>query len=105
MCQHGILVGAGSRLTRWTGSGLWRRNLRQRGHPVKEPVGPGNKVLPVWAIRVPAVMLTPREVAVEQTHVDGRHSGGLIVVPTPRSFAPSNLNPCPAATAAMKLPW
>src|ERR1035437_4514804 len=86
MCQKGILVGAGSRLTRWTGSGLWRRNLRQRGHPVKEPVGPGNKVLPVGAIRGPAVTLTPREVAVEQTHVDGRHSGGLMVVPDSQIF-------------------
>lgn len=41
-----------------------------------ELVGPGNEVFHVGAIFVPTVVLPPREFAIEQAGVDGRHLGG-----------------------------
>ena len=59
---------------------------RRRGDAVEELVGPGNEVLPIRAVGVPAVMLTPGQLAIEQAHVDRRHLLVVIVVRGPQVF-------------------
>src|SRR5574337_515636 len=46
----------------------------------EEFVGPGYEVFPVRAVSMSAVVLTPGELAVEQSGVDGRHLRGAIIV-------------------------
>src|SRR5215475_3760216 len=50
-------------------------------------VGPRNKVLPVRPIRVAAVMLPPRKLAIEQTDVHSRHLLGLVIIGPSKIFS------------------
>src|SRR5215469_11646513 len=51
-------------------------------------VGPRNKVLPVRPIRVAAVMLPPRKLAIEQTDIHSRHLFGLVIIGPSKIFNP-----------------
>ena len=59
---------------------IGRHSRRGRRRVRQEPVCPRNEILPVRSVRVPAVMLTPRQLAVEQSGVHRRHLLGHVVV-------------------------
>lgn len=44
-----------------------------------EVVCPLDEVLHIWRVRVAAVMLTPGELTIEQTVIDDRHPGCVVI--------------------------
>ena len=95
--RHGLGCRLGCRL-------CCRRRHRRRWRVTspEEEVRPREEVLPVRRVGVAAVVLPPREVAVEQADVHRRHLLLRVVVGRRRGpFAPSRRNTGRAATVAM----
>ena len=46
---------------------------------MEEPVHPGKEVFPVRRVGVSAIVLAPRKLPIEQTHIHRRHPGGVVV--------------------------
>src|SRR5205085_12255388 len=87
-------VGVGSRSGLMIGRrrrDLSRRGWQKCGLVMQEFVRPGDKVFPVGAVGVTAVVLAPRQLAIEQAHSYRRHFCSVVIFGNAQSFCAEKL--------------